>query len=520
MPNLERIDLHGSKHLMECPKLSHAPNLKYVSMRGCESLPYVDESICSLPKLEILNVSGCSSLKSLSSNTWPQSLRALFLVQSGLNELPPSILHIKNLNMFSFLINNGLADLPENFTDQISLSESREHKCDAFFTLHKLMTNSGFQSVKRLVFYRSLCEIPDNISLLSSLKNLCLCYCAIIRLPESIKDLPKLKVLEVGECKKLQHIPALPRSLQFFLVWNCQSLQTVLSSTIESSKRPNCVFLLPNCIKLDAHSFDAILKDAIVRIELGSKPLPATELENEDASLENEDGDFYYFQLARNGKICYCLPARSGKVRDWFHCHFTQALVTVELPPNLLGFIFYFVVSQVQSCNIGCYGSIGCECYLETSRDERKNISSFFVQENILSCLDPPFGFTEDHVFIWYDEQFCKQVIEIIKERKAINDKSTTHHPKLTFKFFVQTENNNDEVVIKECGFRWMYSFEEGGCKYKESREIHEVEPSVVQNKVKESESNEQETFPPTKEFKQCVFRTSNFEAEETEDLR
>ncbi|XP_014622717.1 disease resistance protein RPV1 isoform X2 [Glycine max] len=83
LPNLERIDLHGSKHLMECPKLSHAPNLKYVSMRGCESLPYVDESICSLPKLEILNVSGCSSLKSLSSNTWPQSLRALFLVQSG-----------------------------------------------------------------------------------------------------------------------------------------------------------------------------------------------------------------------------------------------------------------------------------------------------------------------------------------------------------------------------------------------------------------------------------------------------
>ena len=139
LPNLERIELCGSKHLVECPRLSHAPNLKYVSMRDCESLPHVDPSIFSLPKLEILNLSGCTSLESLSSNTWPQSLQVLFLAHSGLNELPPSILHIRNLHMFSFLINYGLADLPENFTDQISLSDSRKHECNAFFTLQKLM---------------------------------------------------------------------------------------------------------------------------------------------------------------------------------------------------------------------------------------------------------------------------------------------------------------------------------------------------------------------------------------------
>ncbi|KAK7385175.1 hypothetical protein VNO78_30887 [Psophocarpus tetragonolobus] len=338
-PNLERIELRGSKNLIECPKLAHAPNLRYVSMRDCESLSYVDPSIFFLLKLEILNVAGCKSLRSLNSNSWPQSLKVLFLAHSGVNELPPSILNIRNLHMFSFLISYDLTDLPNNFVDQISLSESRE---------------------------------PEyNIFLLSSLKCLSFRYSAIISLPESFKYLPRLKLLEIGKCKMLQHVPALPPSIQLFYVWNCQSLQTVLSSTVESSKKPNCTFLVPNYIKLDEHSYDAIF----VRIELGTKPSSAVVSENEEeASLDNEGGDFYFFQLARHDKICYCLSARRGKVQKWFHSHYTQAVVTVELPRNV-------------------------KCYLETSQDEKIKIPSFFVEANILSSLEPPFGFMADHLF-------------------------------------------------------------------------------------------------------------------------
>lgn len=109
----------------------------------------------------------------------------------------------------------------------------------------------------------------------------------------------------------------------------------------------------------------------------------------------------------------------------------------------------------------------------------------------------------------------------MIKETKAINDKSTTHPPKLTIKFFAQIEDNNEVVVIKQCGFRWMFSLEEWVCKSKRSKEIHEVEANVFRNQVKDSESNEQEeTFPPTKKFKQCVFRTLNLKTEEKEDFR
>ncbi|XP_029129500.1 TMV resistance protein N [Cajanus cajan] len=522
LPNLEKIDLCGSKHLMECPNLSLAPNLKFVRINKCESLSYVDPSILSLPKLEFLNVSECTSLTSLSSNTWSQSLRELYLYDSGLNELPPSVLLIKNLETFSFSINYGFVDLPKNFARHIMLTESRKHECDSFFTLHKLLSSSGFQSITTLIFVscHSFTEIPDEISLLSSLQYFCLHYSVIISLPESMKYLPRLKLLEVDECNMLQRIPALPQSIQCFRVWNCQSLQTMLSSTVETFNRHKCSFLLPNCIKLDEHSYDAILKDAIVGIELGAKPTSATVLENEDdASTDNDDNDNIYsfslYESVKNGKFCYYLPARSCKIRDWFHGYFTQYVVTIEYPSNVLGFIFYVVVSQVQSCDIGRYGSVGCECYLEIGRDEMINMTSFFIDECFMLNYHPPFEFMADHVFLWYDAQCCKKITEAIKERKVINDKSTTHNPKLTFKFFAQTEDNKEAVVIKECGFRWMYSLEEKGRKSKRRREIHEVETNVVRNKV---DDEQEETPRPTKKFKQHVFGTSNLEAEETEE--
>ncbi|KAK2353092.1 disease resistance protein RUN1 [Trifolium repens] len=74
LPNLEILDLWGSRHLIECPNLSGAPNLKSVVLTSCERLLHVDPSIFSLEKIEYLNVSGCTSLKSLSNITCSPSL--------------------------------------------------------------------------------------------------------------------------------------------------------------------------------------------------------------------------------------------------------------------------------------------------------------------------------------------------------------------------------------------------------------------------------------------------------------
>ncbi|KEH19117.1 disease resistance protein (TIR-NBS-LRR class) [Medicago truncatula] len=294
VPNLEKIDLSGSTKLIECPNVSGSPNLKYVLLDECESMPEVDSSIFHLQKLEVLNVSGCTSLKSISSNTCSPALRQLsaincfnlkdlsvpfdYLDGLGLsltgwdgNELPSSLLHAKNLGNFFFPISDCLVNLTENFVDRICLVKQRNCQQDPFITLDKMFTSPGFQSVKNLVFVDipMLSEIPDSISLLSSLESLILFDMAIKSLPETVKYLPQLKFVDIHDCKLLQSIPALSQFIQILVVWNCESLEEVLSSTREPYDEPNVCFIsLLNCKNMDSHSYQTVLKDAMDGIEL------------------------------------------------------------------------------------------------------------------------------------------------------------------------------------------------------------------------------------------------------------
>ncbi|XP_057453012.1 disease resistance protein RPV1-like, partial [Lotus japonicus] len=559
LPSLERIDLSECTSLTECPNLSRAPNVKHVVLGKCESLTHVDPSIFTLQKLVELDVSGCKSLKSLSCSSSSPSLRRFyawgcfnlqeFTITSmpsstsgpsttGLssqlegsclkNEVPSSSSHIRNLELFSFPICESLKDLPENLAYQITLSDSGKNECDTLITLHKVLPSPCFRHVRRVFFFlcHTLSELPDNISLLSSLEYLGLFFSAIRSLPESIKYLPRLKFLELGECKMIQSIPALPQSIECFFVWNSESLQNALTSVSEPSKKPDkCTFLLPNCIKLDQPSFNAILKDAIFRIELGAEPMSAEVLEKrEDASSDDEDdnyndlfNDLYISEAVRSGKICYLLPAGNCEVGDWFHYHSTQALATIELPPNHSGFIFFLVLSQVQTYHIGYRGSFGCEFCLETSWGEMIIVKSFFVDESIVLNPHTLFDIMSDHVFLWYDAKCCQQIREAIKEIKA-KDGCAAANPKLAFKFFARTQDNM-EAVIKECGFRWIYSSED---QIVEEGEECESETCGETHRGEGSDCDEQkETVTPIKTFKQSVLVTSsNLEAEGTEHLR
>ena len=549
MPSLERINLRESARLIECPCFSSAPNLKEIDLANCESISHVDPSIFNLPKLEELNVGGCKSIKSLYSNTRSQSFQRFLaydcynlqeFISMPQNTNDPSTttnsssstLHIRNLEFFSFLICESLVDLPENFAYCITLSRSKMNKQDTLTTLRKVLPSPCFRYVRRLNFIscHNLSEIPDSISLLSSLECLRLFACPIISLPESINCLPRLMFLEVSDCEMLQSIPSLPQSIQWFYIRNCESLQNLLNSTNEQTKKHQneCTFLLHNCIKLDQHSFVSVLKDAIVRIELGAKPLlPADVLENHEEAPSDNDDDGYYdlyhattymFDALRKGKICYMLPAGNFEIGDWFHYHSTQTCVTIELPPiDNLSFIFYLVLSQVQPYPIGDSGSFGCECYLETTCGECISIKSFFVHESVRLHPLSSFHFMSDHLFLWYDTQCCKQIMEAIKEIKA-NDMSAIHNSKLTFKFFAHTEENM-EAVIKECGFRYIFSSEG---QVVEEEERYESATSRETHTVEGSESDEQEeTVPPAMNFQQRVYGTlSNLEAAETKDLR
>jgi len=470
LPNLEIFDLSNSKKLIECPNMSGSPNLKYVRLNGCLSLPEVDSSIFFLQKLESLIIDGCTSLKSISSNTCSPALRHLSAIycinlqefsvafssvdnlflclpELDANKFPSSILHTKNLEYFLSPISDSLVDLPENFANCIWLVNSLKGERDSSITLHKILPSPAFLSVKHLILFGTdvpfLSEIPDNISLLSSLKSLRLVNIAIRSLPETIMYLPQLEILGVYNCKMLQSIPALSQFIPYFIVRNCKSLEKVLRPTSEPFYKRSRGLLLLNCIKLDPLSYRTVLEYAIFWIEVGARK-----------NSENEDMSLYY----DNGIIWYFLPAMPG-IEYWFHHPSTQVSVTLELPPNLLGFAYYMVLSPG---HMGYGVDFGCECYLDNSSGERIYITSF-TRSNFYhkswDLTNASIHMMSHHVVLWYDPQSCKQIMEAVEETKFINDVSINYNPKLTFRFFIEETQCNEEMIV-ECGFHWMYPFE------------------------------------------------------------
>jgi hypothetical protein len=481
--------------LVECPNVAGSPNLKRVTLDNCESLSEVDSSIFLLQKLERLCISKCTSLKSLSGNTCSPVLGELNALDCtnlqefsvtfasidrlalGLskwvgNELPSSILHTKNLKTFVFPMIECLVDLPENFADCIWLLSPLNPEHNPLITLHEVLSSPAFMSVKHLNLSNipNLSEFPDNI-FLPKLESLILIDMVIRSFPETIMHLPRLNWLRVYNCKMLQSIPALSQFLPFSIVSNCESLEEVLISSIfEQYHKPNHGFtVLLNCEKLNPHSYHTVLKYAIDGMEHGAR-----------LNSENEDGIIGYF-----------LPAMPD-IEYWSHYTSTQVSFTLELPPNLLGFAYYLVLSQG---HMGHGVDFGCECYMNNSLGERIYITSFarrnFFEFN-WNYIENSIHMMSDHVVLWYDSVSCKQIME---EMKAINDvNSTSYNPKLTFRFFIDEtlhdETSYNEVEIKECGFRWIYQ-EEASC-----------------STVFESH-DEEETIRPRKKLKQDIFGNS-----------
>ncbi|KAK2406392.1 disease resistance protein RUN1 [Trifolium repens] len=407
----------------------------------------------------------------------------------GGNELPSSILHIKNLKTFLFPLIECLVDLPENFADRIWLENPPNCEHDPSIILHKVLSSPAFISLRHLILCNipMLSEIPDNISLLTSLESLTLTDMAkITSLPKTIKYLPRLIELIVYDCEMLQSILAVSLLLFHFTVSNCQSIETVLSSMGEPYYKPNptvtlldkpnpSTVTLINCKKLDSRSYQTVLKNWI---ELGAR-----------RNSSNEEDD----------TIQYLFPAMQG-IEYWSHYSSTQVSFTLELPPNLFGFAYYLVLSQG---HVGKCVSFGCECYLDNISGERICITSFQRDdvfkfrwyENIIHMLS-------DHVILWFDRVSCKKIME---EIKAINDVNNTgHSPKLTFRFFFD-ETLHDEVKIQKCGFHWIYQEEAASSTVFESHDDEDIE-----------------TIPPTMKLKQRVFGNtmSSLELDQTKGLR
>ncbi|KAG8646066.1 hypothetical protein MANES_10G118550v8 [Manihot esculenta] len=159
--NLKLIDLSYSEDLMRIPDLSaSASNLEYLFLMGCRSLVEIPSSLQNLSKLTQLK-----------------------LDETGIQQLPSSIEHLRQLFNLS------------------------------------------------LIWCTRLVNLPSTIGKLKRLEELFLCGCSKLQsLPESIKQLTKLRRLNLTGCKSLKWLPELPPRLEYVNASDCISLESASTS--------------------------------------------------------------------------------------------------------------------------------------------------------------------------------------------------------------------------------------------------------------------------------------------------
>ena len=253
--NLKIIDLSDCKSITKLPDLC-SPNLEKLNLSLCENLIEVHDSIGFLEKLKLWNLYCCSQLQILPSMLKLKSLehfdlrhcsmlekfpdihpemkclKELILNDSGIRELPSSLLYLTGLDTLQLL---GCRKLT-NLLVRANKSEMQEEvvACNSF---NNFLGPTGFLRLTQLIlcFTGTAVELdyswmqPDYFPVLTWLA---LDYSGIVSIPESISRFTTLQRLGIYKCQKLREIPRLPQSIRTVNADHCCRLDPQSSSRL------------------------------------------------------------------------------------------------------------------------------------------------------------------------------------------------------------------------------------------------------------------------------------------------
>ncbi|KAI9109430.1 hypothetical protein K1719_019484 [Acacia pycnantha] len=434
--NLREIDLLGSRDLIELPNFSKAIHLEQVNLSLCSKLRSVHPSILSLHSLRRLLLRDCEALTSLTSNTHLKSLSDLDLggcsrlnkfsvISESLFDLDLSGTAINDelcsssgrLNKIDSLSINGCESVRSlnNLVDLRTLTRLYASNCNKLASnLRSLFNEIRTLKILRLTDCNELFEVPENISLLSSLVELDLSRTNIETLPLSIKYLSSLQDLYLVECKRLRFLPELPPYISNLSTENCISLETLHLSHIHNNYDVSYMnFMFTNCMKLDGQSIKSVETKVL---------------------LDINKAIYKYIRMEYPGE----------RFPEWFMYRTTQCLVTVDLrsipEPWDGSFIFCIVISKSldeRSVDTGIDAKwflVLVNWFIDGQKVEDGSCN-ILLRVLMLS----------DHIVLWYDRDSYGEVQRKIEEKKR-DAESNTYHPLLQIQF---TGRVGD---IKECG--------------------------------------------------------------------
>ena len=221
--SLEFISLAGCVSLETLPDLC-APNLESLNIGFCKNLIEVHEAIGFLDKLKMWNLRECKKLQILPSSFRLKSLEFISLAGClSLEKLPD--LGAPNLESLDIGGCENLIEVHEAFgsLDKLKMWNLRECKKLQIIPSSFRLKSLEFISLAGCV---SLEKLPDLGA--PNLKLLDIGGCEnLIEVHEAFGSLDKLKIWNLGECKKLQFLPSSLRlkSLEYINVAGSVSLE-------------------------------------------------------------------------------------------------------------------------------------------------------------------------------------------------------------------------------------------------------------------------------------------------------
>ncbi|XP_061343330.1 disease resistance protein RPV1-like [Gastrolobium bilobum] len=502
--NLKRINLRGSTRLMELPDFSMSTNLETVELSDCVSLCHIHPSVLSIHSLVTLRLSRCKSLISLESEIHLKSLEFLFFDDcSSLKKFSVSSEEIRELNFWctsieilSSAINHlrrlesltldgsKLEKLPDGLSGLRNLKRLFIYNCPKLRIYEQELRNifDGLQSLTHLCLNvgSDFSELPDNISVLSLLHSLDLSRSNIKCLPGNIKQLTKLRVLRLRDCKRLESLPELPQfithldlsgsnimclpgnikqltKLSFLDLSHCKRLESFPELPLSITKlhlEGNNIESLPNRIRENINLRHLELSEckSLRSLQWLPQSIELLDATNRDllwdllkifyfGNCMNWDEDSISSILGKAVKIHFPECSRD----NWTPRNFMT--IKLDRPAEIVTYVFCVVLSPFSS-NQG-KGTFSIRCYQDVNT--HRNMYS--------ASLKPIRGFiglkwkatrelNSDYVYVW-----CQSVDYFPKQSATCNS---------SFKFVVESNRNGEphpDITIKECGVCPIYTF-------------------------------------------------------------
>ncbi|KAK6932018.1 Toll/interleukin-1 receptor homology (TIR) domain [Dillenia turbinata] len=217
IPNLQRLLLKDCTSLVGISEtIGHLQNLQLLNMEGCTNLKGIPENSSKLMCLQVFILSGCAKLDKLPKNLEEMvSLTELKLDGTAIKQVPPSIVHLKNLKNLSLADCRGSSN-----TTLYSLVQSW-----VWGNRSPRLLPTSFIGLNSLTSLNISCcnlsddVIPSDIGSLSSLHYLNLSNNKFSRLPSGISSLSRLQYIH-----KSSVTPRATKRFESFVFFSLPSL--------------------------------------------------------------------------------------------------------------------------------------------------------------------------------------------------------------------------------------------------------------------------------------------------------